>query len=65
MNVAQFAFAVEDFLAPFAGHAEGFGKGAKELDDLRNVVVVFAVLCARLGVKKIVARDELKCLMGC
>jgi hypothetical protein len=45
-------------LRPFAGHAEAFGEGAEELDDLRYVVVVFAVLCAGLGVEEVVACNE-------
>jgi hypothetical protein len=43
VDVAEFAFAVEDFLAPFSGEAEGFGEGAEELDDLGDVIVVLAV----------------------
>jgi hypothetical protein len=55
MDVAELAFAVEDLLRPFAGHAEGFGEGAEQLDDLRDVVVVFAVFGAGLGVEEVVA----------
>jgi len=58
MDVAQLAFAVEDFLRPFAADAEGFGESAEQLDDLCYVVVVFAVLCAGLGVEEVVACDE-------
>jgi hypothetical protein len=58
VDVTQLTFAVEDFLGPFAGHAKGFGEGAKELDDLGNVVIVFAVLGAGLGVEEVVARYE-------
>ena len=58
VDIAQFAFAVEDLLGPFARQAEGFGEGAEELDDLRYVVVVFAVFGARLGVEEVVAGDE-------
>ena len=55
MDVAEFAFAVEDFLGPFAGHAEALWEGAEELDDLGNVVVVFAVFGAGLRVEEVVA----------
>ena len=55
MDVSEFAFTVEYFLRPFARHAKRFGEGAEELDDLRNVVVVFAVLGAGLRVEQVVA----------
>jgi hypothetical protein len=58
VNVSEFAFAVEDFLGPFAGCGEGFGKGAEEFDDLGNVVVVFAVFGSALGVEEVVAGYE-------
>lgn len=58
VDVAELAFAVEDFLRPFAADAQGFGEGAEQLDDLRDVVVVFAVLCAGLGVEEVVACDK-------
>jgi hypothetical protein len=35
-----------------------FGEGAEQLDDLRDVVVVFAVFGAGLGVEEVVACDE-------
>jgi hypothetical protein len=57
VDVAQLALSVENFLRPFAGYAEGFGEGAEQLDDLRDVVVVFAVFCAGLGVEEVVACD--------
>lgn len=62
VNVAELAFAVEDFLGPLAADAEGFGEGAQQLDDLRNVVVVFAVFGAGLGVEEVVACDKLESL---
>ena len=65
MDVAQFAFAVEDFLAPFARETEGFGEGAEQFDDLRDVVVVFAVFGAGLGVEEVVARYEFEDLKFC
>ena len=43
VDVAEFAFAVEDLLAPFPGEAEGFGEGAEEFDYLGDVVVVLTV----------------------
>jgi hypothetical protein len=58
VDVTELAFAVEDFLRPFAADAEGFGERAQQLDDLCYVIVVFAVLCARLGVEEVVACDE-------
>jgi hypothetical protein len=64
VDVAQLAFAVEDLLGPFPGLAEGAGEGAEELDDLSDVVVVFAVFGARLGVEEVVACDELEDLRG-
>lgn len=60
VDVAELAFAVEDFLRPFARHAQALGEGAEELDDLRNVVVVFAVFCAGLRVEEVVAGYELE-----
>lgn len=63
-DVAQLALAVEDLLRPLAGEAERLGEGAEQLDDLRDVVVVLAVLGAGLRVEEVVARDELECLEG-
>ena len=64
MDVTQLAFSVEDLLRPFPGEAERFGEGAEEFDDLRDVVVVFAVLCAGLGVKQVIAGDEFEGLFA-
>jgi len=58
MYVSEFTFAVEDFLAPFAGEAEGFREGAKELDDLSYVIIIFAVFSTGLGVEEVVACYE-------
>jgi hypothetical protein len=58
VDVAEFAFAVENFLRPFAAYAKGFGESAEELDDLRDVVVIFAVFGAGLRVEEVVACDE-------
>ncbi len=64
VDVAEFPFAVEDFLRPFTRGAQGFGEGPEELDDLRDVVVVFAVFGAGLGVEEVVAGYELEGLGG-
>ena len=58
VDVAELAFPVEDFLGPFAGEAEGAGERAEEFDDLRDVVVVFAVFRAGLGIEEVVACYE-------
>ena len=58
VDVAELAFAVEDFLRPFAADAQRFGESAQQLDDLCYVIVVFAVLCARLRVEEVVACDK-------
>ena len=58
VDVAELAFAVEDFLRPFAADAQRFGEGAQQLDNLCYVIVVFAVLCARLRVEEVVACDK-------
>jgi hypothetical protein len=55
MDVAEFAFAVEDLLGPFTGETEGFGEGAHEFDDLSDVIVVFAIFGTGLGVEEVVA----------
>ena len=60
MDVAQLAFPVEDFLRPLARQAQRLGERAQQLDDLRDVIVVFAVLGARLRIEQIVACNELK-----
>lgn len=55
MDVTQLALAVEDFLRPFSGETEGFGEGAEKLDDLSDVVVIFAVFGAGLRVEEVIA----------
>ena len=57
VDIAQFAFAVEDLLRPFARDTQALREGTEELDDLRDVVVVFAVFGAGLGVEEVVACD--------
>lgn len=63
MDVSQFASSVEDFLRPLARLAERLGEGAEELDDLRNVIVVFAVLGPRLRIEEVVTGDKLENLL--
>ena len=63
MDVTEFAFTVEDFLAPFSGETEGFGEGAEEFDDLSYVVVIFPVFCAALGIEEVVACYEFEDLI--
>jgi hypothetical protein len=60
VDVTQLTFAVEDLLRPLAGETERLGKLAQKLNDLGDVVVVFAVFGAGLWVKEVVARYELK-----
>lgn len=60
VDIAQLAFAVEDLLRPFSGLCQGAGEGAEQLNDLRDVVVVFAVFGAGLRVEEVVAGDELE-----
>lgn len=57
VDVPQFPLSREDLLGPFPREAEGAGEGPEQLDDLRDVVVVFAVFCARLRVEEVVACD--------
>ena len=64
VDVAQLALAIEDFLRPLARETKRLGKGTEKLDDLRDVVIVFAVLGSRLGIEEIVAGDELEDLRG-
>jgi hypothetical protein len=58
VDIAQLALAVEDFLGPFAVGREGLGEGTEQLDDLSDVVVVFAIFGAGLGVEEVVAGYE-------
>ena len=60
VDVAEIAFAGEDFLGPFAVQEEGAGEDAEELDYLGDVVVVFAVFSAGLWVEEVVTCDEFK-----
>lgn len=58
VDVPKFTFTVEDLLRPFPREAEGAGERTQELDDLCDVVVVFAVFGAGLGVEEVVAGYE-------
>lgn len=60
VDIAQLALAVENLLRPFPADAQRLWEGAEQLDDLGNVVVVLAVLCAGLGIEEVVAGDELE-----
>jgi hypothetical protein len=55
--VAEFSFAVEDFLTPFSGETEGFREWTEEFDDLGDVVVVLTVLRTRLWIEEVVSCD--------
>lgn len=58
VNISKLPFTIEDLLTPFSTQAKRFGEGAEEFDDLRDVVVVFAVFGAGLGVEQVVASYE-------
>lgn len=60
VNISQLALSVEDLLRPFTGETEGFRERTEQLDDLGNVIVVFAVFSAGLRIEEVVASDELK-----
>lgn len=64
MDVPQLALAVEYLLTPLTAEAERAREGTEKFDDLRNVVVVLAVFCARLWIEEIVARNQLKDLFA-
>lgn len=64
VNVTQLTLAVENLLRPLSAQTERLGECAEELDDLRDVVVVFAIFGARLRVEEVVACDEFEGL-GC
>lgn len=65
VDISKLAFAAEDFLGPLTREAECTGERTQELDDLCDVIIVFAVFGAGLGVKEIVACDEFKNLYTC
>jgi hypothetical protein len=51
MDISELPFPVEDFLRPLAREAQRFWKRPEQLDNLRDVVVVLAVLGPRLRIK--------------
>lgn len=51
VDISQFALAVEDFLRPLASYAKGFRESAKKFDNLGDVIIVFAVFGAGLGIE--------------
>ena len=65
MDVAQFALSVEDLLRPFPRQTQRLREGSQKFDDLCNVIVIFAVLSARLGIEQVVASDQLENLDIC
>lgn len=54
VDVPQFALFIKYFLGPFAAETEVAREGTKEFDDLSDVVVIFAVFGAGLGVEEVV-----------
>lgn len=58
VDISELAFSVEDFLGPLSGKTQGFGEGTEEFDYLGDMVVVFAVLGAGLGIEEVVTGDE-------
>ena len=57
VDVPELAFPVEDLLRPLAGDTETLRECTEQFDDLCDVVVVFAVFGARLGIEEVVASD--------
>ena len=46
VNITKLAIGFENLLRPFSSLAKIFREGAEQFNDLRNVVVIFAVLGA-------------------
>ena len=63
LNIAEFTLAVEDFLRPFPRETKVARERTEQLDDLGNVIIVFAVFCTGLRVKEVVTCDEFKDLV--
>ena len=55
MYVTEFTFAVEYFLGPLARKTEAAWERTEEFNDLRDMIIVFAVFGARLGVEEVVS----------
>jgi len=51
VDIPQFAFPVENLLRPFTAETERFGERAEELNNLGDMIVVFAVFSTGLRVK--------------
>jgi hypothetical protein len=64
MDVPELALAVEYLLRPLARDTQALGEGPEQLDDLRDMIVIFAVFGARLWVEEIVSGDEFEDLRG-
>jgi hypothetical protein len=58
VDIAQFPLPIEDLVGPFARETHCARERTEQLDNLRNVVVVLAILGPGLWVKEIVACDE-------
>ena len=58
MNVPKLPFTRENLLGPFTRQAERLWEWAEKFNNLGNVVVVLAILRARLRVEEIVASDQ-------
>lgn len=56
----EFSFPVEDLLTVLAAQGNVALEGAHELNDLRNVVVIFGISRACRGVEEVVAREQFK-----
>lgn len=55
MYITELTLPVEDFLRPLARKAEAAGEWTKKFNDLGDVVIIFAVFGARLGVEEVVS----------
>jgi hypothetical protein len=51
-------FPIEEFITILSGERERFGKFSNEFNNLGDVIVVFAVLGARLRIKEVIASSE-------
>ena len=57
VNIAKITLPAEDLLGPFARETQITRKWAQKFNDLSNVIIVFAVLGARLRVKEVITGD--------
>ena len=58
MDVTKIALAAENLMGPLAAEGQPPGELTQQLNDLGNVIIVFAVFGPRLGVEQIVTRDK-------